>query len=101
MRCFLSQVPFLGNTPWAAPPDTVPLLSQPSVSTSSAHDRTVCVLAQMHGLTHCPMAANLALLLLAHASESETFSILESLLRPAAGELRLHQSPEEEMSFVR
>jgi len=47
------------------------------------------------------MAANLALLLLAHASESETFSILESLLRPAAGELRLHQSPEEEMSFVR
>ncbi len=94
------QVPFLGNVPWAAPPDIVPLLSQPSVSTSSAHDRVVCVLAQLHGLTHCPMAANLALLLLAHVSEAETYAVLERLLRPAAGERRLHQSPEEEAAFA-
>ncbi|KAA0152108.1 hypothetical protein FNF29_04222 [Cafeteria roenbergensis] len=97
----LFRVPFLGNTPWAAPPDIVPLLSQPSVSTSSAHDRIVCVLAQLYGLVHCPMAANLALLLLAHASEAESFAVLESLLSPAAGERRLFQTPSDDAAFAR
>ena len=93
------QVPFLGVEPMALPPSATELMHQPSISLSAAHDRVVCVLAQLYGLRYCPMLSNLGLLLLRHLSESLTFSVLETLLKDNREEW-FQKTWEDEVAFV-
>jgi hypothetical protein len=83
----------------ALPPSATELMHQPSISLSAAHDRVVCVLAQLHGLRYCPMLSNLGLLLLRHLSESATFSVLEALLKDNREEW-FQKTWEDEVAFV-
>ncbi|CAE7729919.1 unnamed protein product [Symbiodinium sp. KB8] len=48
---------------------------------SSAHDRVVCLLSSCLALRHCPMVPHLAMVLLHHTNEAETFAIIKSLYR--------------------
>lgn len=93
------RVPFLGVEPMALPPSATELMHQPSISLSAAHDRVVCVLAQLYGLRYCPMLSNLGLLLLRHLSESLTFSVLETLLKDNREEW-FQKTWEDEVAFV-
>jgi hypothetical protein len=92
-------VPFLGVEPIALPPSATELMHQPSISLSAAHDRVVCVLAQLHGLRYCPMLSNLGLLLLRHLTEVQTFAVLETLLQDGREEW-FQKSWEDEIAFV-
>ncbi len=83
----------------ALPPSATELMHQPSISLSAAHDRVVCVLAQLYGLRYCPMLSNLGLLLLRHLSESLTFSVLETLLKDNREEW-FQKTWEDEVAFV-
>jgi hypothetical protein len=95
------RIPFLGVEPAVLPEEATVLLSQPSIAVSAAHDRIICVLAQLHSLRYCPQVPNLALILLGYLSESETFSAMEHLLRHNREQPMLLLSKRDETAFIK
>lgn len=82
----LFRIPFLGVEPAVLPEEAIPLLVQPSVSVSSAHDRVVAALAQACApLTYAPQVPALSLILLQQLrwTESRTFAVVLALTRRA------------------
>ena len=80
----LFRIPFLGVEPAMVPEEAVPLLVQPSVRTSSAHDRVVCALAQACSpLAYAPQVSSLTLILLQQLawSEARAFLAMAALVR--------------------
>ena len=68
----LFRVPFLGGEPAVIPEEAMPLLWQPSVVISSAHDRVVSALAQAASpLEYAPQVNTLVLILLQQLGWSE------------------------------
>lgn len=95
------RIPFLGVEPAVLPEEATVLLAQPSIAVSAAHDRIICVLAQLHSLRYCPQVPNLALILLGFLSESETFSAMEALLRRNKEMPMLLLSKRDETAFIK
>lgn len=82
----LFRIPFLGVEPAVLPEEAIPLLVQPSVSVSSAHDRVVAALAQACApLTYAPQVPALSLILLQQLrwTEARTFAVVLALTRRA------------------
>ena len=80
----LFRIPFLGVEPAVLPEEAIPLLVQPSVAVSSAHDRVVAALAQACApLDYAPQVPALSLVLLQQLrwSEARTFCTVMALAR--------------------
>jgi hypothetical protein len=80
----LFRIPFLGVEPAVLPEEAIPLLVQPSVAVSSAHDRVVAALAQACApLDYAPQLPTLCLILLQQLrwGEARTFCTVLDLTR--------------------
>ena len=86
----LFRIPFLGVEPSVLPEEAIPLLVQPSVAVSSAHDRVVAALAQACApLEYAPQVPSLSLILLHQLrwSEARTFCAVRALTRQSQAAL--------------